>query len=352
MCSQACALDAAAAPCLARPRVAPKLMLGRPAVLAAGCSPLPSSGTLGGTSWPAVGLRLDERHKTIRRVRWMAVRQRWADDELELPAPRSGGQRGPGPARTLHRCCIMRHATCGSHATCGTPGTRRGSVGYGRGILAARRTGQSSRTAQSRLTLHVLHWHGLHWRRSRGTSAGLTTTAALAAAALATTWWEGWLRHRTRSRSRARARRPTHASPRPKRRRVHKKKIDDPRSRATLYTSLSKARSLGRRRRFIRRAPDNHSTPLFLPAVGQVPHNMVPHLSHNFGPSELSPPCTASAGLRLRGRCWLGRSWRIVQVQVQVQVQVSHHHSPSILKPPLRMPLRPGLWRSASLEST
>ena len=114
--------------------------------------------------------------------------------------PGSGGQRGPGPARTLHRCCIMRHATCGSHATCGTPGTRRGSVGYGRGILAARRTGQSSRTAQSRLTLHVLHWHGLHWRRSRGTSAGLTTTAALAAAALATTWWEGWLRHRTRSR--------------------------------------------------------------------------------------------------------------------------------------------------------
>ena len=206
MCSQACALDAAAAPCLARPRVAPKLMLGRPAVLAAGCSPLPSSGTLGGTSWPAVGLRLDERHKTIRRVRWMAVRQRWADDELELPAPRSGGQRGPGPARTLHRCCIMRHATCGSHATCGTPGTRRGSVGYGRGILAARRTGQSSRTAQSRLTLHVLHWHGLHWRRSRGTSAGLTTTAALAAAALATTWWEGWLRHRTRTRSRARER--------------------------------------------------------------------------------------------------------------------------------------------------
>ena len=224
MCSQACALDAAAAPCLARPRVAPKLMLGRPAVLAAGCSPLPSSGTLGGTSWPAVGLRLDERHKTIRRVRWRAVRQHWADDELELPAPRSGGQRGPGPARTLHRCCIMRHATCGSHATCGTPGTRRGSVGYGRGILAARRTGQSSRTAQSRLTLHVLHWHGLHWRRSRGTSAGLTTTAALAAAALATTWWEGWLRHRTRSRSRARARRPTHASPRTKRRRVHKKK--------------------------------------------------------------------------------------------------------------------------------
>ena len=50
--------------------------------------------------------------------------------------PGAGGQCGPGPARTLHRCCITRH-TCGSHATCGTSGTRRGSVGYGRGILAA-----------------------------------------------------------------------------------------------------------------------------------------------------------------------------------------------------------------------
>ena len=119
--------------------------------------------------------------------------------------PGAGGQCGPGPARTLHRCCITRH-TCGSHATCGTSGTRRGSVGCGRGILAARRTGQFSRMAQSRLTWHV-HWHGLPLRKSRGTSAGLATTAALTAAALATTRLEGWLRHRTnRTRSRARVR--------------------------------------------------------------------------------------------------------------------------------------------------
>jgi len=60
--------------------------------------------------------------------------------------------------------------------------------------------------AQSRLTWHV-HWHGLPLRKSRGTSAGLTTTAALTAAALATTRLEGWLRHRTnRTRSRARVR--------------------------------------------------------------------------------------------------------------------------------------------------
>jgi hypothetical protein len=119
--------------------------------------------------------------------------------------PGAGGQCGPGPARTLHRCCITRH-TRGSHATCGTSGTRRGSVGGGRGILAARRTGQFSRTAQSRLTWHV-HWHGLPLRKSRGTSAGLATTAALTAAALATTRLEGWLRHRTnRTRSRARVR--------------------------------------------------------------------------------------------------------------------------------------------------
>ena len=59
--------------------------------------------------------------------------------------------------------------------------------------------------AQSRLTWHV-HWHGLPLRKSRGTSAGLATTAALTAAALATTR-EGWLRHRTnRTRSRARVR--------------------------------------------------------------------------------------------------------------------------------------------------
>ena len=323
-------------------------MLGRPAVLAAGCSPLPSSGTLGGTSWPAVGLRLDERHKTIRRVRWRAIRQHWADDELELPAPRSGGQRGPGPARTLHRCCIMRHATCGSHATCGTPGTRRGSVGYGRGILAARRTGQSSRTAQSRLTLHVLHWHGLHWRRSRGTSAGLTTTAALAAAALATTWWEGWLRHRTRSRSRARGR--LTRRPAPSAAAFTRKKSMTRAAAQPLYTSLSKARSLGRRRRFIRRAPDNYSTtvPLFFSLRLAKSLTTWSLTSQFWSLRAQCPPCTASAGLRLRGRCWLGRSWRIVQVQVQVQVQVSHHHSPSILKPPLR----PGLWRSASLEST
>ena len=60
--------------------------------------------------------------------------------------------------------------------------------------------------AQSRLTWHV-HWHGLPLRKSRGTSAGLATTAALTAAALATTRLEGWLRHRTnRTRSRARER--------------------------------------------------------------------------------------------------------------------------------------------------
>ena len=60
--------------------------------------------------------------------------------------------------------------------------------------------------AQSRLTWHV-HWHGLPLRKSRGTSAGLATTAALTAAALATTRLEGWLRHRTnRTRSRARVR--------------------------------------------------------------------------------------------------------------------------------------------------
>jgi hypothetical protein len=135
--------------------------------------------------------------------------------------PGSGGQRGPGPARTLHRCWITRHATCGSHATCGTSGTRRGSVGCGRGILAAWRTGQSSRTAQSRLTWHV-HWHGLPLRKSRGTSAGLATTAALTAAALATTRWEGRLRHRTkRTRSRARVRelasRDAHGPPKARR---------------------------------------------------------------------------------------------------------------------------------------
>ena len=126
--------------------------------------------------------------------------------------PGSGGQRGPGPARTLHRCWITRHATCGSHATCGTSGTRRGSVGCGRGILAAWRTGQSSRTAQSPLTWHV-HRHGLPLRKSRGTSAGLATTAALTAAALATTRWELLLRHRTkRTRSRAESENSPHAS--------------------------------------------------------------------------------------------------------------------------------------------
>jgi len=158
LCSQACALDAAAAPCLARPRVAPKLMLGRRAVLAVRCSPLASAGrTLLGTSACWAGLRLTERHETIRRVSCRAVRQRWAADELELPAPRRWR---PGPARTLHRW-IRRTHTCGSHATCGTSGTRRGSVGYGRGILAAWRTGQSSSGAISAYVACSLAWAAL-----------------------------------------------------------------------------------------------------------------------------------------------------------------------------------------------
>jgi hypothetical protein len=157
LCSQACALDAAAVPCLARPRVASKLMLRRCAVR---CSPVPSAGTLlVYTAWWA-GLRLTERHETIRRVSCRAVRQRWAADEPSSQLPGAGGQCGPGPARTLHRCCITRH-TCGSHATCGTSGTRRGSVGYGRGVLAAWRTGQSSSGAISAHVACSLAWAAL-----------------------------------------------------------------------------------------------------------------------------------------------------------------------------------------------
>jgi len=47
-----------------------------------------SACTLLGTSAWWAGLRLNERHETIRRVSCRAVRQRWAADELELPAPR------------------------------------------------------------------------------------------------------------------------------------------------------------------------------------------------------------------------------------------------------------------------